>query len=95
MAEVETGRRQRGRDKGNLIICTVLQQRTRVYWSLQSVLYVKLCTVSITLRRKGSIKNLKRFYQRYVFGTPKRFYALLKKGSSGFYIEPWGSILGQ
>jgi len=45
-----------------------------------------------TLRRKGS--NLKMFYQRYVFGTPKMFY-LKKNGSSGFYIEPWGSILGQ
>jgi len=22
----------------------------------------------------------KRFYQRYIFGTPKRFYTLLKKG---------------
>jgi len=32
---------------------------------------------------------------RTVFGTPKRFHTLLKKGSSGFYIEPWGSILGQ
>jgi len=32
-----------------------------------------------TLRRKGSILNLKRFYHCYVFGTPKRFYTLLKK----------------
>jgi len=39
-----------------------------------------------TLRRKGSIWNLRRFYQRYVFGTPKRFYTLLRKVSSGFYI---------
>jgi len=30
-----------------------------------------------TLRRKGSKWNLKRFYQRYVFGTPKRFYTEL------------------
>jgi len=31
-------------------------------------------TRKYTLRRKGSIQNLKWFYQRYVFGTPKRFY---------------------
>jgi len=38
---------------------------------------------------KGSISAI------YVFGTPKRFYTLLKKGSYGFYIEPQGSVLGQ
>jgi len=27
-----------------------------------------------TLRRKASIKNLKRFHQRYLFRTSKRFY---------------------
>jgi len=26
---------------------------------------------------------------------PLKGSTLLKKGSSGFYIEPWGSVLGQ
>jgi len=53
--------------------------------SFQCKVLFKLFYKVYTLRRKGSM----------VFGTPKRFYTLLKKGSSRFYIEPWGSILGQ
>jgi len=36
--------------------------------------------VLYTLLEEKVLYDLKRFYQRYVFGTPKRFYTLLKKG---------------
>jgi len=43
-----------------------------------------------TLRRKGSIYNHKRFYQHYVFGTPKRFYIepfFFVKGSTVYTLK--------
>jgi len=67
------------------LLIDILVKRSRFIW---------IRDLSCFLEEKV-LYNLKRFYQRYVFGTPKMFYTLLKKGSSGFYIEPWGSILGQ
>jgi len=43
-------------------------------WKSWDFFFLPLFSIAYTLRRKGSIQNLERFYQRYIFGTPKRFF---------------------
>jgi len=43
----------------------------------------------LVLNRTISSKSVCNYAYIFGIGTPKRFYTLLKKCSSGFYIEPW------
>jgi len=70
-------------------ICLILVRNVQNETKYSNILTINF-NVSTLSEEKVLFRTFKRFYQRYVFGTPKRFCILLKKGSSEFYIEPMG-----